>query len=242
MAEKINKRENPNKGHRKRMKNRMFKSGLESFEPHEIMELMLYFTHPIRDTNALGHSLIKKFGSVQNVLDAQEDELLSVSGIGESTVSHIKFIKEISKIYMKQVASLQMLDTPQKLCEYFKATFIGEHVEQLHIVCLNHEMELVLDEKVCEGDVGSLNIDMRRMIEIVLKSRCDTVVIAHNHPKGLHMPSKADIRTTRTIFNAFANINVRLIDHIIIGMNGEYSIRNSGLMPDIWNNEFKLLD
>lgn len=235
MAEK-KKIENPHKGHRKRMKTRMFKTGLDSFEPHEIMEVMLYYTNPVRDTNSLGHSLIKKFGSVQNVLDASVDELLSVAGIGENTVSHIKFIKEISKIYMKEVASHQKLDSPEKLYEYFKAIFKGEHIEQLHIICLNHEMELVLDEKVCEGDIGNLNIDMRKMIEIVLKSRCDTVVIAHNHPKGLHMPSKADIQATRRIYNALANINVRLIDHIIVGMNGEFSVRNSGLMPDIWHD------
>ncbi|NLJ15865.1 MAG: DNA repair protein RadC [Clostridiales bacterium] len=226
--------EDLHKGHRQRMKAKMIKNGLSSLEPHEIMEIMLFFTNPRKDTNALGHLLIKKFGSIRGVLDASHDELINISGIGESTASHISFIKEIAKIYMQQSISAEKLDSPEKLCSYFKAVLIGEDVEQLHIVCLNHEMELVLDEKVCQGDIGRLNVDMRRLMEIAIKSKCDTVAIGHNHPKGLHIPSKADIQTTRRIYNAFANINIRLIDHIIIGINGETSIRKSGLMPDIW--------
>lgn len=235
MADESSKIKQLHAGHRQRMKRRMLKNGLESFEPHEMMEILLYYTNPRRDTNELGHLLIDTFGSVRDVMDADFDELCAVKGISESTASHIIFIRELIRIYLMRSAGEVLLDSPVALCKYCSAAFLGKKVEQIRLLSLNHELGLVSDDLVSEGEIGSVQVNIRKMLEIVIKNKCDIVVVTHNHPKGSDMPSKSDIQSTRRIFNALANINVQLADHIIVGMNGETSLRAAGMIPDIWS-------
>lgn len=203
--------------HRERVKTRFLKDGIDGFEPHNVIELLLFYSIPRRDTNEIAHRLINRFGSVSGVLEADYDDLVSVDGVGEHSASLIKLIPQLARRYMTELTSVdKTFDTAKKIGDYFVAKFLGQTVESVQMLMLTASYGVIACEEIHRGSVNSSQITIRSIIERAITSRASMVVLAHNHPGGLAIPSAEDINTTRLIHEALSIIDCRLLEHFVV--------------------------
>ena len=181
------------KEHRIRVKNRFLAEGFDHFEPHNILEMLLFYAIPQKDTNELAHSLINRFGSLEKVFDASFEELMTVPGIKEHSATLIKMIPSLARVYYveknKAGESLADLDA---WGQYFVNRYIGIEVETVFLLLLDNKFNIIECAKIHEGCVNSSAISIRKMAEIIFSKNASMVVLAHNHPSGLPIPSSDD--------------------------------------------------
>lgn len=203
--------------HRDRVKKRFLAEGLESFEPHNVLELLLFYSIPQRDTNELSHSLIQRFGSLSGVFDASVEDLMRVSGIKEHSAVLIKMIPALSRRYIREKnQTKEPLSDMDKIGKYLVNYYIGINIETVVLLLLDNKFNVIELVKIHEGSVNSSAITMRRLVETALFKRASMAVLAHNHPSGMPIPSSDDIFTTREVKRAFDLMEIRLLGHIIV--------------------------
>ena len=232
----------PNKnlhaGHRQRMKETFYKSGLKNMQPHQILEMVLFNTIPYVDTNEIAHRLLDRFGSLSGVFDAEPEELLQVPGIKPASVFLIKLIPEVARAYYadhsKKVGRITSTDDLVKLLQ---PDFRGRDKEVVVLVLLSSAGKVVYHDVLHEGSVSSVPIYKRRVMELCLKYNAMAVVLAHNHPSGSAMPSSGDLRTTRSLIAALSAMDISLQDHIIFTERDYLSMRKSGWMDTILQDD-----
>ena len=220
--------DNPHNGHRQRLKERFVKNGFESFQPHEILELLLFYTRPRIDTNVIAHELINKFGSISKVFDAEIEDIAAVNGVGENSAVLIKMIPQLSKVYGCNLIENDQLDTSRKVCRYFYNFFLGAKTEQLKIACLDDNLHVVASGTVLEGGLSSMPINVRKIVEFTYRSKCEMVILAHNHPNGVAVASDDDVKATMKIYPILKSVGIRLLDHIIVNQQTASSMYDAG--------------
>lgn len=220
---------NQHSGHRERVREKFMRSGFESFLPHEILEMMLFYVIPRADTKPLAHELIKTFGSLSAVFDAEIEDLIKISGISENRAIYLKMIPKLINAYTSSRSENTILDSSDKARKYFIDQFTAITKERFLVVCLNHSLEIVGQKIIAEGTHSSVSFDIKKMCEFIFKCNCDSVFIAHNHPYGDILPSQDDISSTRRLHQSLSNVGIRLLDHVIVGGSGDaISMRESG--------------
>lgn len=221
-------------GHRARLKGRFFKSGIESFEEHEILEMLLFYSIPQIDTNPLAHKLLNKFGSIDKVFDAPFEELCSVEGVGNSTATLIKFIPQLSRKYNEaRLIKKQKIHSYEQIVKIFQTKFIGVENEQILLMLLSSDGSLLYCDFVNEGSINAVPVYVRKILTLALTYNSDTAIVSHNHPSGNAMPSSQDICSTRELFYAFESANIHFEDHIIIAGAEYSSMKQSGWLKKI---------
>lgn len=219
------------KRHRQRLKKRFLNEGLENFEKHNILELILFYSIPREDTNPLGHRLIDHFGSLSAVFDAEYEDLLKVKGVGENTALLLKLCPAITKAYMDDRNRIGVvLSDTKDLSDFLIPKFAGETNEVVYLICLDNRRRVLSCEKVDEGTVNESKLHPRKIAEIALLHNATAVVVAHNHPNAYAMPSKSDVRTTAHILHSLHNLGIYLVDHIIVSDTEAVSMEDSGLI------------
>lgn len=212
-------------GHRQRLKERFKKEGLENFEFHNALELLLFYSIPYKDTNETAHLLLDNFGTLKNVLDAPLEEIVKIQGVGENSASLLKLVKEFNKKsveeYNQKITILRDVKTSKAYCERL---LYGCTVEEIRLICLDNKRGIIHSEKVSEGTVNHCLVDMRKIVETALKHNSAMVMLAHNHPRGDCNPSVDDIEFTNQVKALFNSINIELTDHIIVGENSVHSM------------------
>jgi DNA repair protein RadC len=222
-------------GHRQRKKEQFLASGLDDFPDHEKLEFFLYYAIPTGDTNDLAHRLIDRFGSFVDVIGADFEELQEVAGIGEHTASMICLFRMLAKYYiMEKNGSVLGLGNTAALNNYCAAMFLDADKEEVRCIFLDNELNLIDSEKVCEGDFGKVELPLRMLLQHIFKARASRIVIVHNHPYGSCIPSRADMDVTRELYVFLKTVGVELIDHVIAGRDGVWSMRERETFPDIW--------
>lgn len=217
-------------GHRDRMRERFFHEGMDHFSEYEVLELLLYYAIPRKDTNPIAHGLIDHFGSLAQVLDASVEELEQVSGISRNAAVLIKLVTEMGRMYMvKRAEENKVLRTIKECGDYLKPYFFGRVNETVYLLCLDARCKVISCRKVGEGSVNSAGIPIRKIVEMALKANATSVILAHNHPSGLAIPSGEDIQTTRRVALALDAVEIGLVDHIIVADNDWVSLSQSGL-------------
>ena len=205
------------KDHRKHTKDRFLSEGLDSFEPHNVLELLLFYSIPQEDTNETAHMLINRFGSLSAVFDAPYDDLLTVPGISEHSATLIKLIPAISRRYaMEKNSKVTKLSSIEDIGKYLVARYLGVTEETVLLLLLDNKFGLIDCVKVHEGSVNSSAITMRKLIETALFKRASMVVLAHNHPSGVALPSSDDLFTTQQVKRAFDLVEIGMLAHIIV--------------------------
>ncbi|CDE18296.1 MAG: JAB domain-containing protein [Eubacteriales bacterium] len=205
------------KDHRKHTKDRFLSEGLDSFEPHNVLELLLFYSIPQKDTNETAHMLINRFGSLSAVFDAPYDDLLTVPGISEHSATLIKLIPAISRRYaMEKNSKVTKLSSIEDIGKYLVARYLGVTEETVLLLLLDNKFGLIDCVKVHEGSVNSSAITMRKLIETALFKRASMVVLAHNHPSGVALPSSDDLFTTQQVKRAFDLVEIGMLAHIIV--------------------------
>lgn len=221
--------ENIHEGHRKRMKERFMKSGLDDFAPHNVLELLLFYSIPRGDTNPIAHRLIDAFGSLSGVFDATPEELMKVSGVGESTAILISMIPQMARKYLEDKAdAVNVVGGCGDIGAYLLPKFVGRTNEALMMVSIDNKNKVISCSVVAEGTVDSAKVSRRKVMEEAMKVKATRVILAHNHPRGVAVPSAEDVAMTREIGRLFAQVGIELVDHIIVADDDYVSMAASG--------------
>ena len=217
------------KDHRQRLRDRFLKEGLDNFDELYVLELLLFYCIPRVDTNPLAHRLLEHFGSLNNVLNASADDLEKVEGIGKNTATFLTLITQVGRYYhVKQAEQVKLLTTIDQCGHYLVPYFFGREQETVFMLCLDAKCKVICCKLVGEGSVNSANIPIRRVVEIALAANATSVVLAHNHPSGLALPSADDIQTTQRVADALNTVEITLADHIVVSNEDFVSIVQSG--------------
>lgn len=215
-------------GHRERLKERFRREGLDGFDELYVLELLLYYCKPRVDTNPLAHKLLDHFGSLSRVLDASTEELEKVDGVGKNTSTLLTLIPQVCRYYqIKQSEPGKILRTIEQCGSFLVPYFYGREHETVFMLCLDAKCQVICCKKVGEGSVNSANIPIRRVVEMALSANATTVVLAHNHPSGLAIPSADDIQTTHKVAQALQSVEIILADHIVVSKDDFVSIVQS---------------
>lgn len=214
--------------HRSRMRARVERYGLESLAEHEILEYLLFYVIPRRDTNPIAHALIDRFGSLANVLDASPQELEQVPGVGPRTAHFLHDLQQTQRCYQfSRVRPRQNLDTARKLAAYIVPLFHGAQQEKLLMLALDDRKRLLRTIWLNEGSAASAEIRLSRLSAAAVTAGAFYVVLAHNHPDDVVLPSAADIQNTQRIAQALELLEIHLLDHIIVAGGDWISLRDS---------------
>lgn len=210
-------------GHRKRMKERFCREGLDSFNEINVLELLLFYCVQRKDTNPLAHRLLNHFGNLSNVLEASREELSQVEGVTENIAVYLSLVKEVSRYYMvNQTQKPSILTSIDDCAQYIRPYFVGRSYETVFLLCLDAKCKVICCKKISEGSVNSAPISSRKVVETAILSKATSVVLAHNHPSGVAVPSVEDVQVTGRISSALQGVDVILVDHIVFGDDGDY--------------------
>lgn len=195
-------------GHRQRLKERFLDEGLDKFTDIQVLELLLFYAVPRRDTNPIAHRLLDQFGSLSQVLEASTEELEKVDGIGRNAATLLRLTTEVGRYYLvNRTMQTQILTTIDQCGTYLVPYFFGRKNETVFLLCMDAKCKVLCCKEVGEGSVNSAGISIRRIVEIALASNATNVVLAHNHPSGIALPSQEDILTTRKVAAALAAVD-----------------------------------
>lgn len=216
-------------GHRQRMKDRFLSEGLDHFSDVQALELALFYCIPRKDTNPIAHGLLDRFGSFSQVLEAPVEELAKVPGMGESAAVFLHLILEMGRFYLVDRSKQnRILPTLEDCAEYLLPFFHGRRVETVYLLCLDAKCKVLCCKEVGEGSVNSAGISIRKIVETALGANASTVVLAHNHPSGIAIPSGEDIQTTKRIAMALQAVEIQLADHVVVADEDYVSMVQSG--------------
>ena len=203
--------------HRQRVKSRYETYGIDVFDEHQALELLLFYCVPRRDTNVIAHNLINRFGAFGKVLDAPIKELEKVDGVGHNVALFLKMLKDAYRYYRIHSNDDDVFLHDINACGgYLVNYFIGLDVEAVFMLGLDAKRKVLCCKEVGRGNVNSTAVSIRKIVEIALAETVTSVILAHNHPSGLAVPSEEDIRTTYKIERALKAVDVVLADHIVV--------------------------
>lgn len=224
------------KEHRKRTKMRFLECGFdENTPPERIMEMLLFYSIPRIDTKGIAHNLLKKYGSISGIIDAPVEELRKEKGISDHTIALFKLIVPLSRNYISDKYTNQdKFKNIDDICEFLLGKYFGYNQEVFAITTISSSGKRLGYDVLNVGSVASVGISIREIIEVVFKRNANCVVMSHNHPGGIALPSDEDVEITKMVQKALQNIDVRLIDHIVIADNDYVSMAQSRSYRDIF--------
>ena len=217
-------------GHRQRAKERYRQVGADALADHELLELALFYAIPRQDTNETAHRLLKRFRSLQGVLQASPEELEQVEGVGAGAALLLRLMADISQ--RARITSLpeKILNSPDRTGAYFMELLAGEKKEMLYQICLDAKGKLLTCRCISKGSVAASPVSVRQVVENALYAGASSIILAHNHPSGVALPSPADMEATTQARDALKRLDIRLIDHIIVADGDYVSMASSGLL------------
>ncbi|MCX7635393.1 MAG: DNA repair protein RadC [Syntrophales bacterium] len=218
-------------GHRQRLKERYLEAGLDALGDHEKVELLLSFCLPRKDVKPLAKDLLRRFTSLKGIMDAPAEELVGVPGVGVHTAVLIKLVKDLSAAYLLEKARERIqISSSDELMAFCKTKLGGLKDERFYVCYLDVRNRLIAMELIQEGTVNQAVVYPRKILEGALKHKASAMILIHNHPSGHVQPSDADIRLTRIIQDAARIMDIPVHDHVIVGENHTFSLRQEGLM------------
>ena len=217
-------------GHRKRLKALFVKSGLDDFEPHNVLELLLFYSIPRKDTNPIAHKLISRFGSLSGVFDAKPEELMKVDGITENTAVLISMVPQMARKYLEDKAdALNAIGGFKDIGMYLMPKFVGRTVETIMLASLDNKNKIISCNIISEGESDHATLSKRKVMEEAMRVGATRVILAHNHPRGFAMPSSEDIYLTKEIYALLSSVGIELVDHVIFAEDDFVSLAASGI-------------
>ena len=241
MAEE-EKTKNNAKGHRERVRKKFLENGFNGLEDYEVLELLLFYVIPRKDTKAIAKELIKRFKTLANVLKADTLELKTVNGLGDVAITFLKMIGALpARIYKDELKNKKLFKennsenkykiTDKEVLLSFLRNKIGyEDVEKFYIIYLSSSNEVIAFEESSSGTLDRSAIDPREIYKRVIMENAKSIIIAHNHPSGNTCPSKCDIDITNEIAKGLKNFGALLLEHIIITRDSYFSFLEEGLI------------
>jgi DNA repair protein RadC len=237
MTEKSGKMFYGRAGHRQRLREHYLKEGLDSFSDAQILELLLFYAIPYRDTKPLAYMLLNEFGSLSQVLEAEPHELAKVPGIGENSALFLSLLPDICQKYQQDKwGKKPLLNTAAALGEYAVSLFTGCSSEVFYLLCLDIGGNLNQAALLHKGTIDEVSVYPRVVVETALKHKAKKVAFAHNHPGGTIKPTADDMELTWALIDAMERIDIPVIDHIIVSGLRYFSFHEKGLLPSVGFN------
>lgn len=220
---------NMHEGHRTRLRERFRREGLESFAPHEVLELLLFYTRARGNVNPLAHKLLETFGSLKGVLEAPVEQLTAVDGVGEETASLLALMVPLFRRYeMCLCEEKHKLKHYSDVEDYCRALLTGLRKERFYVICVSTQMKVLGQRIIAEGDLSEVMAYPRLVVETALNQNAYGVILCHNHPGGEALPSIGDVDVTRDLEALLAKLGIGLMDHIIVADGRTYSMIQHG--------------
>ena len=217
-------------GHRKRLRERFLLGGEDALTDRELLELLLFYAVPRRDTAPIAQALLEHFGSLQGTLSAPAAELEKLPGMGRGAAALIKLAPSLHRRARLSAASEQVLDTTERIGAHFLELLAGQRREVMYQLCLDAKGRRLHTYKLAEGESAAAAVNVRRIVENALFSGAVLVALAHNHPSGVALPSPEDRQATGQVRTALEAVGVRLVEHIIVADDDYISMRQQGLI------------
>ena len=222
---------NPHQGHRERKKQQFRDFGLDAFADHEALELLLFYAIPRQDVNPLAHELLHRFGSLESVLDASMEELTAVPGIGENAALLLRLVPQLyRRAASPPMGKVVILNSPEKVGRYLLHRYAGEVREVVYQLCLDQKGKLLTCCRVAEGSGSSADFNVRTVLMNAIRCGASAVVLSHNHPSGLALPSPADHSATGRVQQALDTVGIQLLDHIVVADGDYVSMAQNGTL------------
>lgn len=232
------KSKNIHEGHRDRLRHRFLEEGLENFQDHNVLELLLFYSIPRKDTNEEAHRLMDEFGSLSGVFNASFEELCRVKGISENSATLIKMMPELFQKYEVDIMNNDdvVLNKCELIAKYVSSYFKGLTIEKMYLLCLDSACRVISFNLISEGTVNAAPLNIRKIMELSIKNNAANLILVHNHPSGVVAPSRKDVDATMGIQQIMTKMGMGLSDHIIIGHGDDFfSFRKS----DKWKYIFQ---
>lgn len=220
-------------GHRKRIIKKYMEHGLASFSEHEVLELILFFAIPRKDTNEIAHRIINEFGSLENVLEASPEDFEYIEGVGEYSAALISLFRSVyeyknTQLYDKRIYFKNVFDIGIFCLNYFS----HHNNESAILLAMDADFQLKKLSVISEGTINQTALYPAKVLKIALNVRAPLLVIAHNHPNGTVQPSPNDIRLTNDLYDLLEGARLKLYDHIICNSQFFTSLRERGYIQD----------
>jgi len=218
-------------GHRTRLRARYRQNGEEALQDYELLELLLTFAIPRRDTKVLAKKLLERFGTLARVFEAEPASLEGVDGIGPQTATLISLIRPLATRFLKAVpVGKTLLRSTAEAATFFRAKLKGLSEEEVHVAFVNAKNAVMATECLQRGTVDQSAVYVRKVIERALAHKASGFILAHNHPSGDPTPSDHDRELTQAVKAAAAAVGIRFLDHLIIGDAVPFSFKANGLL------------
>ncbi len=215
-------------GHRKRMRERYLQTGLTGFQPHEILEMLLFYAIPRKNTNPIAHALLREFGTLDQVLAADPKMLRKIPGMTDTAAVMLPFLRDLFCLELSETQTGVLMDSGKQAGSFFRKLYRFERKETVHLALLDDRLILKKCVQIADGHPSAAEFMLRTVTETAFAESCNLLILAHNHPNSIPKPSAADISTTRILAEALKKNGISLMYHIIVG-RGEYcSMRECG--------------
>ena len=217
----LKQKKNIHSGHRERLKEQAALYGIDHWPQHQVLEHLLFFAIPQRDTNEIAHKLIDKYGSLVDVFKASFDSLKEIKGLGDNSAALITLIPKLFR-YVENIKVNQKsltFEHVSQVAQYMIPKFYNVKKEILYVLILDNKQSLISADIVLEGVINRINVDPRVIMEKVMAHNASNIVLCHNHPDGLAAPSYEDIMLTKKIVEILGEFGINVLDHIIVADN-----------------------
>ena len=230
--------EKDNQGHRERIKEKFLKNGIDGFAEYEILELLLTYCIPRKDTKPIAKDLLNKFKTLDNVFKADFDKLSVIDGLGKNSIAFLKLIGDLpSIIYKDELKNKKLVDketlkisNKDILLKYLRNKIGYEEIEKFYVLYLSSSNEVIEFEENSVGTLDRSSVYPREIYKKIINLNAKSIILAHNHPSDNITPSKCDIELTNEIAKGLKNFGALLIEHIIITKNSYFSFLEEGLI------------
>lgn len=212
------------KGHRARVRERYVNEGLENFQPHEVLELLLFYCYPRCDTKSIAKKMLKEFGSLHRLLEADVQTLTHRLGCSENIAVLLNLMPAIANRYLRDKESKTVIfNNAETAGNYAISLFIGHTAERFYVISIDARNRLNTATEIARGTLDETAVYPREVMKAALNDQASAVIFAHNHPGGTLKPSRADLELTRQLILLFERINIPVLDHIIVAGDAYYS-------------------
>ena len=230
--------EKDSQGHRERIREKFLNNGIDGFAEYEILELLLTYCIPRKDTKPIAKELLNKFKSLDNVFKADLDKLSAIDGLGKNSVAFLKLIGDLpSIIYKDDLKNKKLIDketlkisNKDILLKYLRNKIGYEEIEKFYVLYLSSSNEVIEFEENSVGTLDRSSVYPREIYKKIINLNAKSIILAHNHPSDNITPSKCDIDLTNEIAKGLKNFGALLIEHIIITKNSYFSFLEEGLI------------
>jgi DNA repair protein RadC len=220
-------------GHRMRLREKFAKGGLRGFLDYEIIELLLTLGTPRRDCKLQAKEALRRFKTLRGVLEAEQEDLVEIEGIGPHNILGLKLIQEVSRRYLKdKMLSKPACHSSKEVFDYLFHVLRDSKREVFKVIFLDAKNHIIEEKTFFEGTVDSSVVYPREIIKSALKYDASSLIFVHNHPSGDPDPSTSDREITKELVFAASFIQIKVLDHIIIGNNCYFSFADQGLIEE----------